>query len=92
MLEELNELIKADKESQTKFESFKALFYEERELLAKSALKRARVTALVLGAVTVMSLLFLLFAFVTKTKAEEEVVKYEAQIQALETKLENCAQ
>lgn len=42
-----------------------------KELQAKRALQRARITALVMGAATVVSLFFLLFAFVAKTQAEE---------------------
>ncbi len=42
-----------------------------KELQAKRALKRARMTALIMGAATVISLFFLLFAFVQKTEAEK---------------------
>ncbi|VAW28870.1 High-affinity carbon uptake protein Hat/HatR, partial [hydrothermal vent metagenome] len=42
-----------------------------KELQAKRALKRARMTALIMGAATVISLFFLLFAFVQKTQAEK---------------------
>ncbi|MCF6360046.1 MAG: High-affnity carbon uptake protein Hat/HatR [Cyclobacteriaceae bacterium] len=42
-----------------------------KELQAKRALKRARMTALIMGAATVISLFFLLFAFVQKTAAEK---------------------
>lgn len=84
MLEELNELIKTDKVSQAKFESFKVSFYSEKKKLAKNALKRARATALVLGGATVLSLLFLLFTFNIKTKADAEQALLMSKIYELE--------
>ncbi len=42
-----------------------------KELQAKRALQRARITALVMGGAAVVSIVFLLFAFVAKTQAEE---------------------
>jgi len=49
-----------------------------KELQAKRALQRARITALVMGAATVVSLFFLLFAFVAKTEAEDAKIKAQA--------------
>jgi len=89
MFDNLNHLIKPDAESQVSFENFKAEFRAKNEERAKSALKRA--TALLMGASTVISLLFLLFAFVTKTNAEEEKAKFEIEIHSLQKKLEDCS-
>jgi len=75
---------------QAKFESFKASFYSTKEELAKSALKRARATALVLGVATVSSILFLVFAFTVKTNAENEKIEFESQIYQLEQRVEDC--
>lgn len=89
MFEELNELIKSDELSQAKFESFKSSFAEEKEQLAKSALKRARATALVLAGSTILSLFFLLYAFIAKTNAEADQALYESKIDQLEQRLNN---
>ena len=43
-----------------------------KELQAKRALKRARMTALIMGGATVVSIMFLLFAFAQKVKADQE--------------------
>jgi len=42
-----------------------------KELQAKRALKRARMTALIMGGATVVSIMFLLFAFAQKVKADQ---------------------
>lgn len=46
-----------------------------KELQAKRALQRARITALVMGGAAVISIVFLLFAFVANTQANEALVK-----------------
>ncbi len=50
-----------------------------KELQAKRALKRARMTALIMGAATVISLFFLLFAFIQKTEAEKATIYADEQ-------------
>lgn len=50
-----------------------------KELQAKRALQRARITALVMGGAAVISIVFLLFAFVAKTQAEEAKKEADAQ-------------
>ncbi len=46
-----------------------------KELQAKRALRVARITALVMGGAAVISIVFLLFAFVAKTQAEEATLR-----------------
>lgn len=56
-----------------------------KELQAKRALQRARITALIMGGAAVISIVFLLFAFVAKTQADEALVKEaEAKKEAIE--------
>ena len=90
MLEELNDLIKPDPESQAKFKAFKESFLSDNKTLAVQALKRARITALTLGSATVISILFLVYAFKVQTEAQYQEVNFESQIHQLESKLEDC--
>lgn len=69
----------------------KKAFEEEqkiKELQAKKALQRARLTALIMGGATVVSLIVLLFAYAQKVKAEQNEIlanknAAEAQLQTL---------
>ncbi len=90
MLEEINDLIKTNPESQALFKSFKADFKVEDEKLKKSTLKRAKVTALVLSGISVVSILFLVFALTVKIKSETQKANFESQIHQLEQQLEDC--
>ncbi len=55
-----------------------------KELQAKRALKRARITALIMGGATVISLLFLLFAFAQKVEADKQRDEAQAQTKIAE--------
>jgi len=87
MLAELKDLIKPDEESQTKFEHFKTKFYAKNKEQEKALLKKSRAIAFVLAGATVVSLLFLLFAFSVKTTAEAEKNRLKSKIYALEERL-----
>jgi hypothetical protein len=64
-----------------------------KELQQKRRLRTARMTALVMGAATVISILFLVYAFVQKTEADAQKDKAEVQadiaIQKLQLELLN---
>ena len=86
MFDELNEIMKSDPISQDKFKAFKINFRKTVEKNSKGALKRARVTAFVLGSTIVVLLVILLFAFKMKTQAD----KLQNQVSSLEVKLKKC--
>ncbi|MCB0497486.1 MAG: hypothetical protein KDC79_15190 [Cyclobacteriaceae bacterium] len=89
-LNELDDLIKDDKESQERFNSFKSAYNEELKLRAKLTLRNARRTALMMGFATIVSIGFLLYAFKVKANTEDSIRKLETQVHQLEAKLENC--
>ena len=86
MFDELNDLIKSDTLSQEKFASFKIRLKNSQDKDQKAALKRARLTALILGLASTISIIFLLYAHTQSTIAEKAMVK----VEYLEKQLEEC--
>ena len=86
MFDELNDLIKSDTVSQEKFASFKISLKKTQEKDQKAALKRARITAVILSMASIISLIVLLYANTQSKVAEKAMVK----VEYLEKQLEEC--
>lgn len=90
MFKELENLIKSDQESLDKFEKLKSKFLSDKRAYDKKLLSKARIQAVVLAVATVISLLFLLYAFQIKSEFDQKMTELTTQIEQLELKLEDC--
>lgn len=90
MFEQLEELIKTDSKSQSKFIKLKNEFYDNKKIMDARLLTLARRRAVVIGLVGLIPFIIYLFADVKKTQFEVRISKLENKIEQLETELSDC--
>jgi|GEM_PF-6106826 len=90
MFLELEKLINPDPKSLDKFKKIKSEFLSDKRAYDAKLVNRAKKQAIVLALATVISLLFLLYAFNAQSNSDQKITKMTTQIEQLELKLEDC--
>ena len=90
MFDELEKLINSDKESQDRFISIRNDHDENQRRSKSKRQKSARIQAIVLASSSVVSILFLVYAFNIETTSKKAIAELEIQIEKVTNELNDC--
>ena len=90
MFDQLKKIINPDNESLVMFEQIKKEHHKDKLEFEAKLLSTARKQALILGLLIVVTLIALLYAYVSNIKADEDKIVLENKIEQLEANLKIC--